>query len=231
MDRVWSFGPRSCGPNILLCNIPGYKRASIWACLDRDNKAATHDTDIMREFDNCLVSGFQMATLSGPICEEQMHGVCFIVDEWQKQSQPDSVSNPISQHSDSSCQVQTYDVVSNVEKLKLDSADRFSFHSDSSDIRTSPQEYSANMMQSSQSPDALPSSPQSPDAVASSPLSPVAMTSSRDVYGPMSGQLMVTMKSCCRRAFQQQPQRLMWAVYKCGIQAGADILGKFDIHD
>lgn len=29
-EKIWAFGPRHIGPNILLNKIPGYKRPSIW---------------------------------------------------------------------------------------------------------------------------------------------------------------------------------------------------------
>lgn len=30
MERIWAFGPRHVGPNILMNNIPDYQRHSIW---------------------------------------------------------------------------------------------------------------------------------------------------------------------------------------------------------
>ncbi|XP_047121853.1 elongation factor-like GTPase 1 [Schistocerca piceifrons] len=45
-------------------------------------------------------------------------------------------------------------------------------------------------------------------------------------FGPFSGQLMSAVKEGCRKAFQAQPQRLMAAMYKCSIQANAEVLGR-----
>lgn len=42
----------------------------------------------------------------------------------------------------------------------------------------------------------------------------------------LSGQLISCVKEGCRKAFQAHPQRLMWPVYTCVIQATADVLGK-----
>ena len=39
----------------------------------------------MWENDNSVVNGFQLATISGPMCEEPMMGVCFIVEDWQRE--------------------------------------------------------------------------------------------------------------------------------------------------
>lgn len=41
---------------------------------------------VLRDFDNSIISGFQLATLSGPMCEEPMMGVCFAVERWEIQS-------------------------------------------------------------------------------------------------------------------------------------------------
>ncbi|XP_066557587.1 elongation factor-like GTPase 1 isoform X2 [Amia ocellicauda] len=75
---IWSFGPRRYGPNILLNRLDGYQRPSVWQCLDK----AKNDIGLYRDFDNSIVSGFQLATLSGPMCEEPLMGVCFSVEKW-----------------------------------------------------------------------------------------------------------------------------------------------------
>ena len=47
-----------------------------------DTEAASSD---VWENDNSVVSGFQLATISGPMCEEPMMGVCFVVENWQRE--------------------------------------------------------------------------------------------------------------------------------------------------
>ncbi len=74
VERIWAFGPRRCGPNILLNDIEGYRRPSVWQCMEREAE--------IRDFDNSIASGFQLATLSGPMCEEPLMGVCFSVETW-----------------------------------------------------------------------------------------------------------------------------------------------------
>lgn len=64
------------GPNVLLNAIEGYQRPSVWQCLGHQ------PGDALRDFDNSIVSGFQLATLSGPMCEEPLMGVCFSVESW-----------------------------------------------------------------------------------------------------------------------------------------------------
>lgn len=78
VDSIWSFGPRNTGPNILLNGLSSYKRPSVWSALE-GNGDKLHT---LRDYDSSIVSGFQLATLSGPLCEEPMHGLCFILKEW-----------------------------------------------------------------------------------------------------------------------------------------------------
>ncbi|TNN75609.1 Elongation factor-like GTPase 1 [Liparis tanakae] len=91
VERVWAFGPRRIGPNILLNSVEGYQRPSVWQCLGKAGAQAA----ALRDLDNSIVSGFQLATLAGPMCEEPLMGVCFSVEKWDIQS-----SAP-SQHQDS----------------------------------------------------------------------------------------------------------------------------------
>ena len=101
------------------------------------------------------MSGFQLASLSGPLCEEPLCGVCFIVEQWDV-----TTTNTTTDHDDSVNQNGNEDVND--------------FHN----------------------------------------------------YGPLSGQLISTMKYACRKSFQTQPQRLMAAMYTCDVQATAEVLGK-----
>lgn len=75
INEIWSFGPDGCGPNILLNRIPSYSRHSVW------EKATTSDSSLAL-YDTSFVTGFQMATKAGPLCEEPMMGVCFVVEDW-----------------------------------------------------------------------------------------------------------------------------------------------------
>jgi ribosome assembly protein 1 len=84
--QIWSVGPRRCGPNVLLNRVPAYDHPSIWQRL--------HGSDPRLEYDSSFVNGFQLATLAGPLCEEPMMGVCFIVEDWAlaEKSQLDQLS-------------------------------------------------------------------------------------------------------------------------------------------
>ncbi|KAI7813956.1 putative elongation factor Tu GTP-binding domain-containing protein 1 [Triplophysa rosa] len=89
VERIWAFGPRRCGPNILLNNVEGYPRPSMWQCLERERA----EMATFRDFDNSIISGFQLATLAGPMCEEPLMGVCFSVETWDMK-----FSTPLAQY-------------------------------------------------------------------------------------------------------------------------------------
>lgn len=82
VNRIWSIGPKKCGTNILL-NLSSFEHRNFW---DFERDAPVTNTgavkDVRGDLENSFVSGFQLAALAGPICEEPMHGVCFVVDDW-----------------------------------------------------------------------------------------------------------------------------------------------------
>ncbi|XP_061591594.1 elongation factor-like GTPase 1 isoform X2 [Cololabis saira] len=88
VERIWAFGPRRYGPNILLNSIKDYKRPSIWQCLSWGSKADEDGAPgaALRDLDSSIISGFQLATLSGPVCEEPLMGVCFSLESWDIES-------------------------------------------------------------------------------------------------------------------------------------------------
>ncbi|NIG58540.1 elongation factor Tu GTP-binding domain-containing protein isoform X2 [Pontoporia blainvillei] len=78
VDQIWSFGPRKCGPNILVNKNKDFQN-SVWTGpAGRASKEASR----YRDLGNSIVSGFQLATLSGPMCEEPLMGVCFVLEKW-----------------------------------------------------------------------------------------------------------------------------------------------------
>ena len=79
VDNIMAFGPRGMGPNILVNKVIGYARPSLWKRLDDTVGVAEK---VVREYDNSVVSGFQLATLAGPLCEEPLQGVCYSLLDW-----------------------------------------------------------------------------------------------------------------------------------------------------
>lgn len=93
VKNIWSFGPKRCGPNILVNEVTGYDKGTVWPC-DSKFKESDDDTTTSSEsrdaFNSNFVNGFQMATAAGPLCEEPMVGVCFVVEEWTMDVDDDS---------------------------------------------------------------------------------------------------------------------------------------------
>ncbi|XP_040824529.1 elongation factor-like GTPase 1 [Ochotona curzoniae] len=78
VDQIWSFGPRKCGPNILVNKSEDFEH-SVWT---GPTSKASKEASRFRDLGNSIVSGFQLATLSGPMCEEPLMGVCFVLEKW-----------------------------------------------------------------------------------------------------------------------------------------------------
>ncbi|XP_037365866.1 elongation factor-like GTPase 1 isoform X2 [Talpa occidentalis] len=164
--HIWSFGPRKCGPNILVSRSEGFQ-GSVWTGLAGGTPG---EGSCFRDVGNSLVSGFQLATLSGPLCEEPLMGVCFILEKCD------------------------------LSRLEEPGASK------TQDPGPGGQEGSPV-----------------PGARTADPRGDLPLP---DCYGPLSGQLMATMKDACRAALQVKPQRLMAAMYTCDIMATGDVLGR-----
>lgn len=91
VDQIWSFGPKRCGPNMLINRIPGYKIGCVWPRMQLED-----ESDILDAFYSNFINGFQLATLAGPLCEEPISGVAFIVEDWimEKEAIDDTVNHP-----------------------------------------------------------------------------------------------------------------------------------------
>lgn len=167
-DRVWSFGPKYSGPNILVASQDVDVQYSQWLRMsNRDSVISLNQRDLSNYIDS-FISGFQLATQSGPLCEEPMMGVCFAILEW--------------------C------------------------YTDSTVSQEIESEHHKGIL-----PDELEDSEHSVTNNSNAP---------KDNYGPMSGQIISTVKEGCRRAFQIQPQRLMSPMFSCDIQVTTEVLGK-----
>lgn len=69
-DEIWSMGPKKLS-TCMLVNKSQYKHLNFWS-LDAE---AGH-------FDRAVINGFQTAVQAGPLCHEPMHGVCFVMQEF-----------------------------------------------------------------------------------------------------------------------------------------------------
>lgn len=91
VKKIWAFGMKRIGPNILVNNIPEYNRQQ-W-CQPSDNTLKpnindTHEVTV-KDFDGSINSGFQIATNAGPLCAEPVMGVCYILEEFSLQISED----------------------------------------------------------------------------------------------------------------------------------------------
>lgn len=120
-SRIWALGPRQVGPNILLMPDSGGKRddysvlikgspfvSEKLGFLDEtsdngfsDNPFPHGDATLLREaesLESSVLSGFQLATAAGPLCDEPLWGLAFVVEAY--------ISPTIEQPNDSDTSVQ-----------------------------------------------------------------------------------------------------------------------------
>ncbi|KAK2178328.1 hypothetical protein NP493_547g01002 [Ridgeia piscesae] len=90
VDKIWAFGPRQVGPNILLNRAAGNEWLSLWDTVGRngDDVSKLESWDVRQG----IVSGFQLATDAGPLCEEPMRGVCFVIEHIELAQSDDTLS-------------------------------------------------------------------------------------------------------------------------------------------
>ncbi|CDF37145.1 Elongation factor Tu GTP-binding domain-containing protein 1 [Chondrus crispus] len=81
LPRVWSCGPRQFGSNLLLGPYKSTTRSGlldkIFGELAESKGRATWNG---KELEKAIVAGFQLGSRAGPLCEEPMHGVGFVLD-------------------------------------------------------------------------------------------------------------------------------------------------------
>lgn len=167
LERVWSCGPRRVGPNVLVNCIPGFQTStSVFAAEPSPASSSGYEHhEALSKLENSIVTGFQVASAAGPLCDEPVWGVAFVVE----------------------------DVV---------------FHDTKRDASTS-----GDGAESSATSDAA------------APIDASGDDASNQ-FGPLSGQVISTMRTICRVAFVKQPVRLVEAIYDCTVQCLAEQLGK-----
>ncbi|KAL5580302.1 hypothetical protein UlMin_012744 [Ulmus minor] len=124
LKRIWALGPRHVGPNILFtpdfegkgtdCSVLIRGSSHISEKLgftddsgndDIGDSTASEVTQALRfeaeRLESSVVSGFQLATAAGPLCDEPMWGLAFVVDAYisplTAQSDESETSNPHSE--------------------------------------------------------------------------------------------------------------------------------------
>jgi len=61
------------------------------AALDAFSEVSPHEQ--VFEFQGSVINGFQLATLAGPLCEEPLMGVCYILEELDAQKQQEEAES------------------------------------------------------------------------------------------------------------------------------------------
>ena len=77
--KLWTFGPRRDGPNMLLCNVESLLSniaGDSWFFKPRPGT-------LFYQSHSSILTGFQVASESGPICSEPMMGVAFVIESFE----------------------------------------------------------------------------------------------------------------------------------------------------
>uniref|UniRef100_A0A1J3CVT4 Elongation factor-like 1 n=1 Tax=Noccaea caerulescens TaxID=107243 RepID=A0A1J3CVT4_NOCCA len=113
LKRIWALGPREKGPNILFAPdgkrirddgsilVRGSPHVSQRLGFTEDVTAEASEEEALHSealtLESSIVSGFQLATASGPLCDEPMWGLAFTIEshlaedsETEKQQQPEN---------------------------------------------------------------------------------------------------------------------------------------------
>ena len=200
VDEIWSFGPHKCGPNLLLNRIPNsiYKQRglSIWT-IALNNQIQTN-MHFKDDYDLSIINGFQLATSRGSLCEEPLMGVAFIIERWSINTIVDNENNDVEQQ----------------EALNINNSDLIQTTNLDEDVESLVETLSITSDDSSTF-----NNQEKPRRV---------IDKSKIIVkrGPLSGQIVSTIRDACRKAFDSQPRRLVAAMYKCEVMVNAEALGK-----
>lgn len=82
LDRIIAFGPNKCGANILVNKVDESIENvnSVWSIIESQKPEISSP---VKDFENNITFSFQLVTSKGPLCEEPMQGVAFILEKFQ----------------------------------------------------------------------------------------------------------------------------------------------------
>ena len=134
----------------------------------------------INEFLNALKTGFELAIKNGPLCEENMYGVIFVLEfvefKTKKQDKP--------KEKEKEREEESKDKINNLPEEKKEEEEKT--------------ENKSNSNSKSQTGE----------------------------YGPLIGQIIGSIKDCCRKAYLCAEPRLYEAYYLCIFQINQDLVGK-----
>ena len=136
----------------------------------------------INEFLNALKTGFELAIKNGPLCEENMYGVIFVLEfvEFKTKKQ----DKPKEKEKEKEKEEESKDKINNLPEEKKEEEEKA--------------ENKSNSNSKSQTGE----------------------------YGPLIGQIIGSIKDCCRKAYLCAEPRLYEAYYLCIFQINQDLVGK-----
>lgn len=75
-------GSTTCAKEVQEQNDSSEESGRVQTSVSEAKGAASGQMRTLAGYDHSFVSGFQLATLTGPLCQEPMMGVAFVVDQW-----------------------------------------------------------------------------------------------------------------------------------------------------
>ena len=150
----------------------------------------------IKEFLNSLKMGFELAIKNGPLCEENMYGVIFILEfvEFKTKKQ---------------------------EKPKEKEKEKENEKPDSEEKEEEPKDKLNNLPSPKKEKEEEEPSNNKQETKSTS-----NSKSQTGEYGPLIGQIIGSIKDCCRKAYLCAEPRLYEAYYLCVFQINQDLVGK-----
>ncbi len=145
----------------------------------------------IKEFLNSLKTGFELAIKNGPLCEENMYGVIFVLEFVEfKQKKQEKPKEKEKEKEKNDQQEDSNDKLDNLLPKEKQETEI--------DISNNKQETKSISNNKSQTGE----------------------------YGPLIGQIIGSIKDCCRKAYLCAEPRLYEAYYLCVFQINQDLVGK-----
>ena len=189
------------------------KEAKIF--LDENSKQILANKNIsIKEFFNSLKMGFDLAVKNGPLCEENMYGVIFVIEFVQFKP----IKNKENNNSEEKNKTENDNNEKNTENNNNENISNNNITKDDLD--------KLNNLQPSQNLTEKENSETSPEKAKLETNSTSNSKSYTADYGPLMGQIMSSIKECCRKAYLCAEPRLYEAYYLCVFQINQDCVGK-----
>lgn len=173
-----------------------------------------------KEFMSSVKSGFELAVQSGPMCEEEMYGVIFIIEdiifakpqkEEQEKEPKQEVKPEIKIENENEALPFGFIGIEDKEGIEVNQV--LIEESLESQIQIGENQDKSKIQLDLQTKD----NKSEEESVSSKKC---------NIYGPFLGQLIGTVKDCCRKAFLNSEPRLFEAIYLCLFQIRQEYVGK-----